>query len=33
MIQTYTMLPVTSARITMTAMAAPTSALMTCWPG
>ncbi len=33
MIQTNAMFPVTSARMIITAMATPTSALMTCWPG
>ncbi len=33
MIQTNAMFPVTSARTTMTPMASPTSALITCWPG
>ena len=33
MTQTYMMLPVTNARMTMTPIAAPTSALMTCCPG
>ena len=33
MIQTKAMFPVTSARMIMTPMATPTSALITCWPG
>ena len=33
MTQTKTMFPVTSARMIITAMATPTSALITCWPG
>ena len=33
MIQTKTMLPVTSASTIITPMATPTNALITCWPG
>ena len=33
MIQTKAMFPVTSASTIITAMATPTSALITCWPG